>query len=115
MIAVAVLYWGTLLIRAEWWFGISFAIGATVGILNFHWLWRTADTLMGAQSAHVPFTTAALMVLRYPFALAALAALYIWGKVPLVPLIGGLLVPGAGVLIESLFLAGRELGHKQAA
>jgi hypothetical protein len=114
MTAVAAVSWVAILIKGNWSLGWGFCLGAVLGILNFHWLWQTANTLMGAQSAHVPFRTAALMVMRYPLALGGLAILYVWGKVPPVPLIGGLLVPGAGVLIESLFLIGGELRHKQA-
>jgi hypothetical protein len=115
MLAVAAVSLVAILARGHWPLGCGFALGALIGILNFHWLWQTANTLMGAQSAHVPFRTAALMIVRYPLALAVLALLYIWGRIPLLPLIGGLLVPGAGVVIESLILAGAELSHKQTA
>jgi hypothetical protein len=115
MMALAILALAVILATGRLRIGLAFAIGAALGMLNFHWLWQTGNLLMGAQSAHVPFKTACLMVARYPLALAALALLYFSGWLPLLPVIAGLLVPGGGVLVESLFLVGAGLGHKQTA
>jgi hypothetical protein len=95
--------------------GMAFAVGAGLGMLNFHWLWQTGKVLMEAQAAQAPRKTVILMVARYPLALAGLAILYIGGWLHLLPLIAGLLIPGAGVLVESLFLIGAGLRHNQAA
>jgi hypothetical protein len=115
MMVLAVVGVTVILAKGRWQVGIDFAIGAALGVLNFHWLWQTGNVLMEAQTAHVPFKTAFLMVARYPAALAALAILYFSGWLPLLPVIAGLLVPGGGVLVESLFLIGAGLGHKQTA
>ena len=115
MMVLAALGVAAFLLEGRFHDGVAFAVGATLGILNFHWLWQTGNVLMTAQSAHVPFKTAFLMVARYPLAFAALALLYFSGWLPLVPVIAGLLVPGGGVLVESLFMIGAGLGHKQAA
>jgi hypothetical protein len=93
----------------------AFAVGSAIGVLNFHWLWQTGKVLMEAQTGRVPRQTAFLMVARYPLVLAGLTLLYFSGWLPLLPVIGGLLVPGAGVLVESLFMIGAGLGHKQTA
>jgi hypothetical protein len=115
MMALAILGVAATLVTGRWQVGLGFAIGAILGILNFHWLWQTGNVLMEAQTAHVPFKTAFLMVARFPLALVALMLLYLSGWLPLLPVIAGLLVPGGGVLVESLFLIGAGLGHKQTA
>jgi hypothetical protein len=115
MMALAILGVAGLLATGRFQVGLAFAIGAALGVLNFHWLWQTGRVLMEIQTAQVPRKTAFLMVARYPLALAGLAVLYIGGWLPLVPLIAGLLVPGAGVFVESLFLIGAALRHKQTA
>ena len=104
-----------ILATGRWQTAACFAVGATLGVLNFHWMWQTGNLLMAAQTAHVPFRTAFVMVARYPLALGALALLYFSGSVPLLPVIAGLLVPGAGVLVEAMFLIGAGLSHKQTA
>jgi hypothetical protein len=95
--------------------GLAFAVGAALGVLNFHWLWQTGKVLMEAQTARVPPRTAVLMIARYPLAFAGLAILYYGGWLPLLPVIAGLLVPGAGVLLESLMLVRADLHRKQTA
>jgi len=113
MIVLAILGLAAILMTGRFRVGLAFAVGAALGVLNFHWLWQTGNLLMGAQSGRVPFKTAFLIVARYPLALAALTLLYFSGWLPLLPVILGLLVPGGGVLVESLFLIGASLGHKQ--
>jgi len=115
MTLLAIVGVAAILAKGRWQVGLGFAVGAALGVLNFHWLWQTGNFLMAAQSAHVPFKTAFLTVARYPVALAALALLYFSGWVPLLPVIAGLLVPGGGVLVESIFLMGAGLSHKQTA
>jgi hypothetical protein len=104
-----------ILSTGRWRMGIAFTAGAALGILNFHWLWQTGKVLMASQAARVPSKTVFLMVARYPLVLAGFAILYVSGSLPLVPMIAGLLIPGGGVLVESLFLLGAGLEHKQTA
>jgi hypothetical protein len=92
---------------------MAFAVGAALGSLNFHWLWRTGNVLMAAQAAKVPGKTLALLIARYPLGLAALALIYCSGWFPLLPVIAGMLVPGVGALLESLFLARAGWERKQ--
>jgi len=115
MMALAVLGVATILVTGRLQVGAAFAVGAALGVLNFHWLWQTGKVLMDVQTARVPRKTAFLMVARYPLALAGLAVLYFGGWLPLLPVIAGLLVPGCGVLVESLFLIGAGLRHRQTA
>jgi hypothetical protein len=115
MIALAILGVAAILATGRWQVGMAFAVGAGLGVLNFHWLCQTGKVLMGVQTAQVPRKTAILMIARYPLALAGLAFLSISGWLPLLPVIAGLLVPGVGVFLESLFLVGAVLHHKQTA
>ena len=115
MMLLAIVGVAAILAKGRWHVGVGFAVGAALGVLNFHWLWKTGNVLMEAQSGHVPFKTACLMVARYPLAFAALALPYFSGWVPLLPVIAGLLVPGGGVLVESLFMVGAGLSHRQTA
>jgi hypothetical protein len=115
MIALAILGVAAILATGRLQVGMAFAVGAALGVLNFHWLWQTGKVLMGGQASQVPRKTAILMVARYPLAMAALAFLYFSGWLPLLPVIAGLLVPGCGVLVESLFLIGAGLHSKQTA
>jgi hypothetical protein len=115
MTILAVLGVAALLATGRFRVAMGFAVGAAVGMLNFHWLWQTGKVLMEADTARVPRKTAILMVARYPLMVAGLTLLYFSGWLPLLPVIAGLLVPGGGVLVESLFLMGAGLGHKQTA
>jgi hypothetical protein len=115
MIALAILGVAAILATGRFQVGMAFAVGAALGVLNFHWLWQTGEVLMLIQTAHVRRKTVVLMVARYPLALAGLAFLYFSGWLPLLPLVAGLLIPGGGVFVESLFLIGAGLRHKQTA
>jgi len=115
MIALAILGVAAIFATGRWQMGAAFAVGAGLGVLNFHWLWQTGKVLTEIQTSRVPRKTAILMVARFPLALAGLAFLYFSGWLPLLPVIAGLLVPGAGVFVESLFLIGAGLSHRQTA
>src|ERR1017187_3077593 len=94
MFAFAVLGLAAILLKGRLEVGIAFAVGAALGMLNFHWLWLTGKVLMEVQTAKVPRKTAILLVARYPLVLLALTLLYFSGWVPILPVIAGLLVPG---------------------
>jgi hypothetical protein len=115
MIAFAGL--GIIAILATWglYVAIAFAVGAALGVLNFHWLWQTGKVLMETQTARVPRMTVFLIVARYPLSFAALFVLLYSGWLSPLPVIAGLLVPSAGVLVESFLLVRADLHSKQAA
>jgi hypothetical protein len=96
-----------------WQAALGFAIGAALGILNFHWLWRTGMVLMDIQTGRVPRVTVFLIVLRYPLSFAGLFMLFYSGWLSPLPVIAGLLVPCAGVLLESLLLVRADLRQRQ--
>lgn len=115
MAVLAILGVITLLATLHFQIAIAFAVGACFGILNFHWLWRTGTVLMEIQTGRVPRVTVFLIVLRYPLSFAGLVILYYSGWLSPLPVVAGLLVPGGGVFVESLFLIGVSLRHDQAA
>jgi len=115
MIAMAILGFIVILMTWRSQVAMAFAIGAALGILNFHWLWQTGRALMEAQTARVPRKTLFLIVLRYPLSFAGLFILFYSRWLRPMPVIAGLLVPCAGALMESLFLVRADLHPKQAA
>ena len=94
---------------------LAFAIGAGLGVLNFHWLWQTGKVLMEAQTIGVPRRTVFLIILRYPLCFAALVILFCTKWLSPLPVVAGLLVPCAGVLLESFLLVRADLHPKQTA
>jgi hypothetical protein len=84
----------------------GFALGAAIGLLGFMWLRQTVDALLDGNSARVPRVVILKIVLRYALMLAGILFFARTGWLPVLPIFAGLLVPGAGVLIESLRLLG---------
>jgi len=115
MIALAVLGIIAILANLRFHLALAFAVGAALGVLNFHWLWQTGKVLMEAQTGRVPRKTVFLIVLRYPLSFAALFILLYTGWLSPLPVVAGLLVPSAGVLVESFLLVRADLHSKQAA
>ena len=113
MMAFALLGGVAILSTGRWQVGGAFVVGSAIGMLNFYWLWQTGKVLMDVQTGRVPGRTAFLMGARYPLVLAGLTLLYFSGWLPILPVIAGLLVPGGGVLVESLIMIGASLGHRQ--
>lgn len=101
--------------KVRWQTGVAFVVGCGLGVLNFHWLWQMGSALMDIDSGRVPHKTVVLLVARYPLAFGGLALLYLTGWLPLTPVILGMLIPCAGVFLESLLMLGSDFGHKQAA
>ncbi len=101
--------------EVRWQTGVAFVVGCGLGVLNFHWLWQMGSALMDIDSGRVPHKTVVLLVARYPLAFGGLALLYLTGWLPLTPVILGMLIPCAGVFLESLLMLGLDFGHKQAA
>ena len=114
-IALAIL--GVIPILVIWRFqvALAFAIGATLGALNFHWLWQTGRVLMESQTARVPRMTIFLIILRYPLSFAGLFILCYTRWLSPLPVIAGLFVPSGGVLLESLLMVREDLRRKQTA
>ena len=94
---------------------LAFAIGAGLGVLNFHWLWQTGKVLLEAQTISVPRRTVYLIVLRYPLCFAALVILFCTKWLSPLPVVAGLLVPCAGALVESFLLVRADVRPKQTA
>lgn len=106
MVAIAVL--GTLaaLVTGFPRAALGFSVGALFGILNYLWLHETVVALMDAEKARVPKIVAIKMMARYPLCWAVMFWFCKTDWSPVLAVVSGLLVPGAGGLIESLFLIG---------
>jgi len=106
MVAIAVLGILTALVAGSPGVALGFAVGALFGILNYLWLHETVVALMDAEKARVPKIVAIKMMVRYPLCWAVMFWFYKTDWSPVLAVVSGLLVPGAGVLIESLVLIG---------
>lgn len=84
----------------------GFALGAALGILGYYWLHQAVVALLDAQTARVPRGVVLKIMLRYVLMFAGILIFSRTGWLPVLPIFAGLLVPGAGVLIESLRLLG---------
>ena len=115
MVALAVLAGIAILATGRFQVPLAFAIGATLGALNFHWLWQTGKVQMESQTARVPRLTVFLLVVRYPLSFAGLVILYYSRWLSPLPVIAGLLVPIGGVLLETLRLVRADWRQKQTA
>lgn len=91
----------------------AFALGAIIGLLGFMWLRQTVDALLDATSPRVPRVVILKIALRYALMLAGILFFSRTGWLPVLPIFAGLLVPGAGVLIESLRLLGEGFHHTE--
>jgi len=85
---------------------VGFSVGALFGILNYFWIHQAVVALMNAEGARVPKRVVIKMLVRYPLCFAGMFLFYKTGWSPILAVVAGLLVPGAGVLMESLFLIG---------
>jgi ATP synthase I subunit len=94
---------------------VGFSVGALSGILNYFWIHQAVVALMNAESARVPRSIVIKMVVRYPLCFAGMFLFYKTGWSPILAIIAGLLVPGVGVLTESLFLIGASFRHDELA
>jgi len=91
----------------------GFALGAALGILGYFWLHQAVVALLDAQTARVPRGVVMKIMLRYVLIFAGIFFFSRSGWLPVLPVFGGLLVPGAGVLIESLRLLGEGFHHTE--
>lgn len=104
MLAIALAGVAALAIAGEWRGAVGFALGAALGILGYFWLHETVQALLGVSPAPGPRALAAKLALRYALMAAAIYFGHATGWLPALAIFAGLLVPGAGVLAESLNL-----------
>jgi hypothetical protein len=104
MAGVGVLSTAVLLVVGQPRPAVGFALGAALGILGYFWLHQAVVALMDAHTARVPRAVALKIMLRYALMLAGILLFSRTGWLPVLAVFGGLLVPAAGVTIESLLL-----------
>jgi hypothetical protein len=97
---------GTLgiLLSAHVQFGLGFAVGAGLGILNYLWLHQAVAAMMSGGRLRPSTAMLAKMLLRYPLAFGAAYLFYATGWLPVQAILAGLFVPLGGALIESVAL-----------
>ena len=94
---------------------VGFSVGALFGILNYFWIHQAVVAMMNAEGARVPRVIVIKILLRYPLCFAGIFLIYKIGWSPILAVVGGLLVPGAGVLTETLFLIGAGFRRDELA
>ncbi len=104
MMGIAVLGAAGLLASGHGRVAAGFALGALLGILGYFWLHPTVKAMLDANSVRLPRGIVVKLALRYVLVAAAVFFFYRTGWLPVLAIFGGLLVPGAGVLVESLIL-----------
>lgn len=104
MAALAVAGTAGLLLSAHVRFGVGFATGAIIAILNYLWLHQIVVALVNAGTAKPPKTALAKVVLRYPLLAASVYLFYKTGWLPFTAVLAGFFVPVGGVLVEAITL-----------
>jgi hypothetical protein len=104
MILIAVAGIAVLFITGRGKSGLGFIIGASFGILNYHWLHEAIEALANAGTVRPPKRVIVKFAIRYPLVILALYLLYRTRWLPFMAIIYGLLVPAGAILIESPFL-----------
>jgi hypothetical protein len=85
----------------------AFAVGAGISILGYLWLAQAVKAALNASEQRVPRRVLVNLVLRYPVAFGAVLVFYETHWLPFIGVLGGLFVPFAGTLVESLNLLRR--------
>ena len=85
----------------------AFAVGAGISILGYLWLAQAVKAALNASEQRVPRRVLVNLVLRYPVAFGAVLLFYETHWLPFIGVLGGLFVPFAGTLVESLNLLRR--------
>ena len=88
---------------------IGFALGAALGILNYHWLHEAVEVLAKAGQSRIPRLVAAKFLLRYPLAFGLVLVFFKTGWLPPMAILAGLFIPVAGILIEAIVQLGTGL------
>jgi hypothetical protein len=90
-------------------FAIGFALGATLGVLNYYWLHEAVEALLRAGQSRIPKLVVAKFLIRYPLAFGLLFVFFKTGWLPPMSILAGLFIPVAGVLIEAIVQLGGGL------
>jgi hypothetical protein len=106
MLGIAFVGTAALALAGEWRAAAGFGLGAGLGIVGYFWLHETVEALLAGDHPRVPRAVVGKLVLRYVVMGAAVYLGYRTHAVPVLAIFGGLLIPGAGVLAESLVLLG---------
>lgn len=91
----------------------GFAVGAALGILGFHWMVQSVMALLDANRGRVPRGAVARIILRYALTFAGIYLFYYTGWLPVLAVLAGMLIPAAGVTVESLFLVAEGLRRRE--
>lgn len=115
MLGVGLVGTATLLVIGHARAASGFALGAALGILGYYWLHQAVVVLLDAQTARVPRGLVLKVILRYVLMFAGIFFFSRIGWLPMLAVFGGLMVPAAGVTIESLIVLREGFHHTDPA
>jgi hypothetical protein len=104
MIGLSALSTLAILLSAHLKFGVGFALGSALGILNYVWLHQIVEALVNAGTTKPPKLVLAKVFVRYPLMLAGVYFFHKTGWLPFTAVMAGFFVPVAGVLLEAVLL-----------
>ena len=81
---------------------LAFLLGAGIATINYFWLRQAVETLFSAGHIRVPRRVLLKFSVRHPLALVGVYWFYKTGWLPAGPILAGLFVPAAGVLLEGI-------------
>jgi hypothetical protein len=81
---------------------LGFALGAALGILNYHWLHEAVEALAQSGQARIPKLLVAKFLIRYPLAFGLVIFFFKTRWLPPMAILAGLFVPVAGLLVEAI-------------
>jgi len=82
---------------------LAFVLGAGIATLNYFWLRQAVESLFSAGHTRVPRRVLLKFIVRHPLALVGVYWFYKTGWLPAGPILAGLFVPAAGVVLEGIF------------
>lgn len=104
MLILAALVTLGMVVSAHLRFGVGFAVGSGLGILNYLWLHQIVEALVNAGRVRPSKSALAKVFIRYPLVLVTVFSFYKLGWLPFTAILAGLFVPVGGVLCEAILL-----------
>lgn len=104
MLILAALVTLGMVVSAHLRFGVGFAVGSGLGILNYLWLHQIVGALVNAGRVRPSKSALAKVFIRYPLVLVTVFSFYKLGWLPFTAILAGLFVPVGGVLCEAILL-----------
>ncbi len=91
---------------------VAFTLGATAGVLTFHWLHKGIVMVLDNPSKPPPKSLGVRAFIRYPLILGLIVLVFSTELLPVMGVVAGLFVPAAGILAASVGQLFVDLGRR---